>query len=79
MIGERFGDADLVWLARDEQGRALLGQGRIEDGLRLVDEALVVATAGELSPVVTGIVYCNTTALAATHTRSATLASGPTL
>ena len=26
-IGERFGDADLVWLARDEQGRALLGQG----------------------------------------------------
>ena len=62
VIGERFGDADLVWLARDEQGRALLGQGRIEDGLRLVDEALVVATAGELSPVVTGIVYCNTIA-----------------
>jgi DNA-binding CsgD family transcriptional regulator len=61
-IGERFGDADLVWLARDEQGRALLKQGRVEDGLRLVDEALVVATAGELSPVVAGIVYCNTIA-----------------
>jgi DNA-binding CsgD family transcriptional regulator/tetratricopeptide (TPR) repeat protein len=61
-IGERFGDADLVWLARDEQARALLGQGRVEDGLRLVDEALVVATAGELSPVVSGIVYCNTIA-----------------
>jgi DNA-binding CsgD family transcriptional regulator len=61
-IGERFGDADLVWLARDEQGRALLGQGRVEDGLRLVDEALVVATAGELSPVVAGIVFCNTIA-----------------
>jgi DNA-binding NarL/FixJ family response regulator len=61
-IGERFGDADLVWLARDEQGRALLGQGRIVDGLRLVDETLVAATAGELSPVVTGIVYCNTIA-----------------
>ncbi len=61
-IGERFGDADLVWLARDDQGRALLRQGRVEDGLRLVDEALIVATAGELSPVVTGIVYCNTIA-----------------
>jgi DNA-binding CsgD family transcriptional regulator len=59
-IAERFGDADLVWLARDEQGRALVGQGRVADGLRLVDEALVAATAGELSPVVTGIVYCNT-------------------
>lgn len=61
-IGERFGDADLVWLARDDQARALLHQGRIDEGLRLVNEALVVATAGELSPIVTGIVYCNTIA-----------------
>jgi DNA-binding CsgD family transcriptional regulator/tetratricopeptide (TPR) repeat protein len=62
LIGDRFGDLDLVWLARDEQGRALLKQGRVEEGLRLVDEALVAAAAGELSPVVTGIVYCNTIA-----------------
>jgi hypothetical protein len=55
-IGERFDDADLVWLARDEQGRALLNQGRADDALALVDETLVVASAGELSPVVTGIV-----------------------
>lgn len=61
-IGDRFGDADLAWLARDDQARALVGQGRIEEGLRLVDELLVVATSGELSPVVTGIVYCNTIA-----------------
>jgi DNA-binding CsgD family transcriptional regulator len=61
-IGERFADSDLVWLARDDQGRALLKQGCVEEGLRLVDEALVVATAGELSPSVTGIVYCNTIA-----------------
>ena len=61
-IGDRFGDADLSWLARDDQARALVGQGRIEEALRLVDEILVVATSGELSPVVTGIVYCNTIA-----------------
>lgn len=59
-IGERFGDADLTWLARHDQGRALVEQGRVEEGLRVVDEALVVATAGELSPIVTGIVFCNT-------------------
>jgi DNA-binding NarL/FixJ family response regulator len=53
---------DLLWLARDEQGRALVKQGLTAEGLRLVDEALVVAAAGELSPVVTGIVYCNTIA-----------------
>jgi hypothetical protein len=46
----------------DEQGRALVKQGRVEEGLRLVDEALVAAGAGELSPIVTGIVYCNTIA-----------------
>jgi DNA-binding CsgD family transcriptional regulator len=61
-LGERFGDADLVWLARDEQARALAKQGRLTEALRLVDEALVVALAGELSPIVTGIVYCNTIA-----------------
>jgi DNA-binding NarL/FixJ family response regulator len=61
-IGERFGDADLVWLAVDDQGRALVKQGRVEEGLRLVDEVMVAVTAGELSPIVTGIVYCNTIA-----------------
>jgi DNA-binding CsgD family transcriptional regulator len=59
-IGERFGDADLEWMARDEQGRALVRQGRVAEALRLVNEVLVVANAGELSPIVTGIVYCNT-------------------
>ena len=61
-IGERFGDADLVWLAHDDQARALLALGRANEGLRLVDEALVAAASGELSPIVTGIVYCNTIA-----------------
>lgn len=61
-VGERFGDADLAWLARDDQGRALLNLGRVDEGLRLVDEAMIAATSGELSPIVTGIVYCNTLA-----------------
>jgi tetratricopeptide (TPR) repeat protein len=61
-LGERFGDRDLLWLARDDQGCALIKQGRVAEGLRLVDEVLVAATAGELSPIVTGIVYCNTIA-----------------
>jgi ATP/maltotriose-dependent transcriptional regulator MalT len=61
-IGERFGDPDLVALAVMEQGHALVRQGRTEEGLRLVDETMVAVTAGELSPVVAGIVYCNTIA-----------------
>jgi DNA-binding CsgD family transcriptional regulator len=58
-LGERFGEADLVTFARHLQGRALLGQGRLAEGLALLDEAMVAATSGELSPLVTGLIYCN--------------------
>jgi DNA-binding NarL/FixJ family response regulator len=61
-IGEQFRDQDLVALALMEQGHALVRQGRTEEGLRLVDETMVAVTAGELSPRVAGIVYCNTIA-----------------
>src|SRR5262245_46197037 len=61
-IGERFGDHDLVSIALMEQGHALVRQGRTAAGLQLVDETMVAVTAGELSPIVAGIVYCNTIA-----------------
>ena len=59
-IGERFGDRDLVALAVMDQGHALLELGRTKEGLRLVDESMVAVTSGELSPIVAGILYCNT-------------------
>jgi DNA-binding CsgD family transcriptional regulator/tetratricopeptide (TPR) repeat protein len=59
-IGERFGDQDLVWLARDDQARALVKQGRLDEGLALVSEVFAVVRSGVLSPMVSGIVYCNT-------------------
>jgi DNA-binding CsgD family transcriptional regulator len=57
-IGERFGDSDLFALAAHEQGHVLIRLGRVREGLRLLDEAMVAVTAGELSPIVSGIVYC---------------------
>jgi DNA-binding NarL/FixJ family response regulator len=59
-IGTRFGDRDLFAIGVHEQGHALVRQGRFDEGLRLLDEVMVTVTAGELSPIVTGIVYCNT-------------------
>jgi ATP/maltotriose-dependent transcriptional regulator MalT len=56
--GQRFGDADLFALAVHEQGWVLIQDGRAEEGLGLLDEAMVAVTAGELSPIVSGIVYC---------------------
>ena len=58
-IGERFGDADLVSLAVHEQGSVLIRRGRVAEGLALLDEAMVAVTAGELSPIATGLVYCS--------------------
>lgn len=58
-IGERFGDADLTSLARHLQGRALIRHGQIESGMALLDEAMLPVAAGQLSPLVTGLIYCS--------------------
>jgi DNA-binding NarL/FixJ family response regulator len=58
-IGQRFRDADLVAIALHLQGRARLQQHELEHGLGLFDEAMVAVTTGELSPVVTGLLYCS--------------------
>jgi DNA-binding CsgD family transcriptional regulator len=57
-IGERFHDADLFALALQSQGILLVRLGRVAEGLGLMDEAMVAVTAGELSPIVGGMVYC---------------------
>jgi DNA-binding CsgD family transcriptional regulator len=58
-IGEEHDEPDLVALALHAKGRALVSMGRVDDGLRLLDEAMVAVTADDLSPMVTGIIYCS--------------------
>ena len=58
-IAEHHGDTDLFALAAHERANALVRLGRVDEGLRLWDEVMVGVTAGELSPVVTGLVYCS--------------------
>jgi DNA-binding CsgD family transcriptional regulator len=57
-IADRFGDRDLVTLARVGQGRALLRLGETAAGVALLDEVMAAVDAGELSAVVAGDVYC---------------------
>jgi DNA-binding NarL/FixJ family response regulator len=57
-IGRRAGEADLVALAQFLQGAAAVTGGDVATGLALLDEAMVAAVAGELTPPVTGTVYC---------------------
>jgi DNA-binding CsgD family transcriptional regulator len=58
-VGERCGDPDLVACARHQQGRIRLQQAQVEAGLALLDETMLAVTAGELSPLVTGLMYCS--------------------
>jgi DNA-binding NarL/FixJ family response regulator len=58
-IGRHAGDDDLVALALQVQGRALVRLGRVSEAMAAFDEAMVAVVAGELSPVVVGTVYCS--------------------
>jgi DNA-binding NarL/FixJ family response regulator len=57
-LGERFGDPDLVATGRLGRGQALIHSGETARGLTLLDEVMVAATGGELSPLCVGIIYC---------------------
>jgi ATP/maltotriose-dependent transcriptional regulator MalT len=58
-LGVRFGDIDLVTLARSIQGRALIAQGQTVEGMTLLDEVMVGVMADDVSEIVAGAVYCS--------------------
>jgi DNA-binding CsgD family transcriptional regulator len=58
-VAQRFDDADLIALAVHVQGRALIVQQRVADGLRLLDEAMLAVSTDRLAPHVTGLIYCS--------------------
>lgn len=57
-IGQRFGEADLVALARLGQGQSLIRMGAARHGAELLDEVMVEVEGDRVSPLTAGIVYC---------------------
>jgi DNA-binding CsgD family transcriptional regulator len=58
-VARRHGDANLAAVGMQLQGRALIAQGKLDQGLALLDEAMACVVAGELTPLYTGWVYCS--------------------
>jgi ATP/maltotriose-dependent transcriptional regulator MalT len=58
-IASRLGDRELLVLALNGQGRALIQSGEVPRGTAKLDEAMVAVTAGEVSPALAGAVYCS--------------------
>jgi DNA-binding CsgD family transcriptional regulator len=58
-IAERFDDRDLLNLARQGRGRALIRLDRVDDGMALLDEVMIAVTAGDVSPIMVGNIYCS--------------------
>jgi len=57
--GRRFNDPDLTAQGLNCQGRIMIYSGRVREGLALLDEAMVGISAGEVSAIVAGNVYCS--------------------
>lgn len=58
-IGERFGEADLIAIARHLLGHVEIQGGKILVGISHFDETMVAVAGGELSPIVTGLLFCS--------------------
>jgi DNA-binding CsgD family transcriptional regulator len=57
-IGRQFEDDALVALGMFFEGRALVRQTKVQEGLALLDEAMLAALSDRLDPMWTGAIYC---------------------
>jgi len=58
-LGDSCADQDLVNVAAHIRGRARIKQGRVAEGLALLDEVMLGISAGEASVGMTGWIYCS--------------------
>jgi DNA-binding CsgD family transcriptional regulator len=58
-LGHRHGDVNLVALGILGQGRASVKQARVDEGLALLDEAMLAVLTEDLSPEWAGNIYCH--------------------
>ena len=60
---ERLADSDAAVFARMCRGYALIVDGRVAEGMGLLDEVMVSVAADEVAPLLAGIAYCQVISL----------------
>ncbi len=58
-IARAHANGNLEALALQDRGRILVAQGEMEEGMALMDEAMLAAISGDVSPMVVGRSFCN--------------------
>ena len=58
-LGHVTCNPDLLAMALQAMGRAMVAAGRLDEGIAALDEAMVAVVNGELAPLFTGWAYCN--------------------
>jgi serine/threonine protein kinase len=58
-IANRVEDKDLLALSTQDQGRVLVDQGQLSEGMALLDEAMATVLSGEVNPLTVARTYCN--------------------
>lgn len=58
-LARRTGEADIVPMALNVQGRALLRLGKVREGLAVLDEAMMEVVGGSIAAPAAGVVYCS--------------------
>src|SRR5918999_1060636 len=59
-LGRRLHDAGVEAMGINAVARALIFEGQLEEGLRMMDKVAVAAAGGELDPIAAGIIFCST-------------------
>src|SRR5687768_939407 len=57
-IGRRFRDPDVIAFGVLGCGQAMVASGHRDAGMALLDEAMVIVSAEDVSPITMGIAYC---------------------
>ena len=58
-LARRTGEADIVPMALNVQGRALLRLGQIREGMAVLDEGMMEVVGGSITAPAAGVVYCS--------------------